>query len=762
MPVVGDWDNNGTANVGVVRNENGFLMWDMDVTGDHIPEVSRVFGLAGDQPMVGDWNDDGRIDLGVARQIPGTQSYQILLDTDGNPEVDRPITTINAPVNSRFITGRFALAEVRVHEAGQTPSGTAASTSDIQDGATQPVSYGTVLVGSASPSRTFVITNTGNVPLMLGNITVPNGFELDNVVPNVVNPQNSVQIGVRLKTNTVGAFADDIRFTSNDGNETPFNFAIAGVVESLRPQISVTGSTAFGTTLLGTSGESIERSFRIENPGNSPMSFSSSVSNQEFTVISGASGVVPKGGFQTLVVRMNTTTAGAKSAKLTFTSNAVNTPTLRLTLSGEVQPHRPQITVDGSGTFGTVALGADDETTFRSFTVRNTGNSVLNYTAMVNSAGFSIVLGASGSIQPNTQAIVTIRIKTSSVATYAGVLTLKSNSVISPTHKQSLSGEVVSLPKITVSGDGVFGKVDRLVVQERQITIRNMGTAALNYDTVLSNASFTIVSGQQGTVAPNGGIVTLVVRVNSSTSGSLSGELRITSNDTRRPTVVQNLSATVVEPVAEVTAGGVVLSAGQIGLMNFEASSSIVRTQSFKVRNTGTGALRISGIQIAGNAFSHNMPASFEIPSGGFREFNVTMQDSSPGTKVGRLTFTTSDTDEAQIRINLLGRMLEPVRFIQGLVNRNLINGVFHYYPTNQQTIFIDPSWGNTTYNGVYAISNAGTKDTFSGELRTVIIYSVRRPDVQNWTNVNIVWNDGTRQQSLPPARNRLDLFAGF
>jgi hypothetical protein len=65
-PILGDWDGNGTANVGVRRpSDNLFYLSGPGGT------TSLGFGLPTDKPIAGDWNGDGRTDLGVHRSSTG-------------------------------------------------------------------------------------------------------------------------------------------------------------------------------------------------------------------------------------------------------------------------------------------------------------------------------------------------------------------------------------------------------------------------------------------------------------------------------------------------------------------------------------------------------------------------------------------------------------------------------------------------------------------------------------------------------------------
>jgi hypothetical protein len=70
FPVVGDWNGDGTDTIGVVRaTAGGNIQWLLrnSNTGG-AAEISAVYGrVATDLPVVGDWNGDGTDTVGVAR-----------------------------------------------------------------------------------------------------------------------------------------------------------------------------------------------------------------------------------------------------------------------------------------------------------------------------------------------------------------------------------------------------------------------------------------------------------------------------------------------------------------------------------------------------------------------------------------------------------------------------------------------------------------------------------------------------------------------
>ncbi len=89
VPVVGDWTGSGTTKIGLFRL--GFY-WILDANGngqlDNINSVGgdQAFafgGIAGDVPVVGDWNGDGTSKVGVFRQ-----GFFWVLDANGNHTFD--------------------------------------------------------------------------------------------------------------------------------------------------------------------------------------------------------------------------------------------------------------------------------------------------------------------------------------------------------------------------------------------------------------------------------------------------------------------------------------------------------------------------------------------------------------------------------------------------------------------------------------------------------------------------------------------------
>ena len=66
MPIVGDWDGDGTDGVGVFRPSNGLIYLRNSLTSG-FADFTMVLGSPGDVGIAGDWNGDGKDSPGVYR-----------------------------------------------------------------------------------------------------------------------------------------------------------------------------------------------------------------------------------------------------------------------------------------------------------------------------------------------------------------------------------------------------------------------------------------------------------------------------------------------------------------------------------------------------------------------------------------------------------------------------------------------------------------------------------------------------------------------
>ncbi len=120
---------------------------------------------------------------------------------------------------------------------------------ELSDGQVTPVNFGSTAPNSPS-LRNFLVRNIGDADLTITSITVPAGY-MTNGAPVVVAPASSFGFQVSLSTATPATYTGSIVISSDDMNESSFDFPVTGTVVApgSDPVVSVGGDVAVqGTT----------------------------------------------------------------------------------------------------------------------------------------------------------------------------------------------------------------------------------------------------------------------------------------------------------------------------------------------------------------------------------------------------------------------------------------------------------------------------------------------------------------------------------
>jgi hypothetical protein len=143
IPLAGDWDGNGITTIGVYRPSNSsFNLRNVNYSGSDYPaslDTTFFFGIPGDQPVVGDWNGDGVMTVGVYR--PGTNTFYL---RNSNTTGAGDVTVVFGSSGDEPLAGDWN---------GITPTAALPTVS-----ATFPTTGATGVPISAAPTATFSAT----------------------------------------------------------------------------------------------------------------------------------------------------------------------------------------------------------------------------------------------------------------------------------------------------------------------------------------------------------------------------------------------------------------------------------------------------------------------------------------------------------------------------------------------------------------------------------------------------------------------------
>jgi len=203
--------------------------------------------------------------------------------------------------------------------------------------------FGSVLIGSSS-DETFTISNIGTDTLNVSSIAIEDSpeFSLDTgtcgSTPSL-EPTESCTVTVTFSPTSEGEKSANLKIISNANNTPTLNVSLTGIGQTVpAPNISISPeSKDFGSVLIGSSSD---ETFTISNIGTDTLNVSSIAieDSPEFSLDTGTCDSRPSlepGASCTVTVTFSPTSEGEKSANLKIISNANNTPTLDVSLSGK-------------------------------------------------------------------------------------------------------------------------------------------------------------------------------------------------------------------------------------------------------------------------------------------------------------------------------------------------------------------------------------------------------------------------------------------
>ncbi len=196
------------------------------------------------------------------------------------------------------------------------------------------LTFGTVVLNTASAAKTVTLSNSGDAALTLITAQVTAGdFAAVNTCGNSLNGHSSCTISVLFQPKNVGAETGVLSVSDQYRTQTVVlngtGIAPAGV--SLAP----TSGLSFAATAVGMS--SVAQTVTLTNNGGLPLTILSLASSGDFGMAAGGTcgTVLAAASSCTLHIVFSPTIGGARTGTLTITSSAANSPhTLEMTGAG--------------------------------------------------------------------------------------------------------------------------------------------------------------------------------------------------------------------------------------------------------------------------------------------------------------------------------------------------------------------------------------------------------------------------------------------
>lgn len=564
------------------------------------------------------------------------------------------------PATAGAVSGTLALASNSSTNANPSialsGTGTPATNPQLSVN-TASMSFGDIPLGS-STTQSLTLTSTGTSPVTINSDTITGaGFSVSGAsFPLTLNPQDTVTLKVTFDPVDVGEATGALTIDSDSSTNATTQVDLSGTGEAVTTaQLTVhPGSISFGDVTVGSSST---QPVTLVSSGTAPVTVNSAdISGTGFTV-SGANFPLTLAPQQTatLQVKFAPATTGTVSGSLAIASNSATASAASVSLSGTgEEATTPQLTTSAASlNFGNVTVGSSST---QPLTLTSTGTAAVTVnSASVSGTGFT-VSGATFPLNLNPGQTVTLQVKFDPTNTGAvtGKLAIASNSSTNPNATVSLSGTGIAAtsPQLSVSAASLsFGNVTVGSSSTQPLTLSSTGTAPVTINSAgvtgtgfsVSGTTFPLTLNPQQTV-------TLQVKFQPTSTGSVTGQLAVSSNSSTNATATVSLSGTgqaATSPQLSVSAAS--LSFGDVTV----GSSS---KQPLTLTSTGTAAVTISSLTVKGTGFSissESLPLTLN-PNQALT-IEVQFDPTTAGAISGTLTISSNSSTNATATVNLSG-----------------------------------------------------------------------------------------------------------
>ena len=484
--------------------------------------------------------------------------------------------------------------------------------------AAAPASFGSVLVGKTSASKTLTLTNSGGAPMTLAGISVSpavNDFALSpgsSCFTDVLAPGASCTAIVTYAPSAPGASTATLSF-NDDAASSPQDVFLSGT--GTQPAVSMTTPGLFPNTTVGAT--SAEKTVTISNSGTAPLVVSAVTvggpNAGDFTPNDNCFGTtptsitLPPGGSCDATVSFTPTAAGSRKALLQVTDDAPGSPhSVPLSGSGIAAP----ATVPGAPGIGTATAGNGSASLTWTPPASDGGAAISGYTLNAVSAGGTVVTGSaaagatSGTVAGLTNGTsYTLKVAAvNSVGT--GTFSVASNPVTPaapPAPKAVLSPASVTFPSTAVGATSAA----------QTVTLTNSGTASMNITSVAvggaNAADFVKGTSTCGTTLAAGASCTTPVSFKPAAAGARSGTLVVTDSAAGSPRSIPLTGTGGTVSVPTVTAKSPASAATGVALGTATARTAMTATFSQAVTGvSGTSFTLKQGTTSVPAAVSYN------------------------------------------------------------------------------------------------------------------------------------------------------------
>lgn len=683
-------------------------------------------------------------------QGAGTYSGEISIgnnDSDENPYNFAILGSVSAPEIG--VSGG-----VGIDDGDWTPS-----TADGTD-------FGMISSGQ-SVTRTFTVQNSGSATLTLQSPQLPAGFVLTESLATQLAPGTSDTFSVQFSPVNPGTYSGEISIGNNDSNENPYNFAITGTMGG--PEINVLGNgyvivdgdtvpSAVDGTYFGTvgPGQTVDHTFIVNNTGTALLSLSLRALPAGFLLTEPLTSVLAAGGTDSFTVRFAPDVVGQYGGEIIIDNNDADEASYNFAVFGI--RGTPEMDVRGNGVSiadGDNTPSAADDTYFgmtppnivasRTFTVRNDGTTTLYLGQVSLGPGSGFRIGSDtllSQIGPGQSDTFSVELVSATPGTFVRTVTIYNSDSDECPYDFVIRG-IVGVPEIDLTGKGVSitdGDTTPSTTDDTDFGSVLVSTATTTHTltktfTVTNTGSGTLYLGTPSVTGPGfwrgakalrtwlepGESDTFDVKFASTTTGTFTGEVILYNSDANEAPYNFAVTAAVTAPEIAVLGKDFVEIASGATTSNPANGSDFgyvtrgeVRTQTFRITNTGNAILSLSGMIFSSPNFSLQTLLPNSVPAGAFVDVGVGSLSSVVGTFSSLVTLVNSDPDESPYTFTVLAIAADPDIEVSG-------NGILIASGDNTPELLDDTDFGSILFSARGVTNTFKVTNNGSGTLRPII-----------------------------------------
>ena len=385
--------------------------------------------------------------------------------------------------------------------------------------------YASQPVGSSSEPQTILLRNMGSAPLAISSITTTGDFAETDDCGTSVQVAGSCTFSIIFTPNAVGPRSGTI-VIEDDAAGSPhiisLNGSGLGAVVTLTPAMLTFPSVPVGNS-------SAPQTITLANTGNAALSISAIEAAGDYAQTNNCPASLSAGSSCAINVTFAPTTSGTRAGTVTVSDSVAGSPQLvGLTGTGAALAAVVVLT-PSSLAFPSMPVGVASAA--QPITLANTGNSVLNISAIQVDGDYAQTNNCTASLSAGSTCAINVTFTPTASGTRTGTVTI-SDSVAGSPQIVGLTGAGVALAAVVVLTPTslVFPSVPLGTTSTSQTaTLTNSGNSALNISGIQVAGDYAQTNNCPPTVAA-GATCTISVAFVPTTSGIRSGTVTVSDN----------------------------------------------------------------------------------------------------------------------------------------------------------------------------------------------------------------------------------------